>query len=326
MFVTTYICRSEPRRSQRSSTRTYSNRAFQTRLRSNSDSSLDLAALLFELDLVSAALDQDSSSPQVSQHDIAPLKETVVETLANRQTQLDQLQKRMDNVFNVEPPLNKGTFTPPPAGPANDVVNTEFSSFVDAMTSATEKVASRKSKRIVLRSGRNNLNGASLQYSIDSDFEIEEDSDEETSSIKGTVDFVSSNADMLSPDRVDLLQAPSILQPDEPATNDRERENRVASEAATHRKYRSSRLARLTQRAEEETELNRAILMSIQESQIRPAVTADGAQMDESSQPDEGQISMLINMGFSRDQSIQALRESRMNVELAANRLLGTDF
>jgi Holliday junction resolvasome RuvABC DNA-binding subunit len=37
-------------------------------------------------------------------------------------------------------------------------------------------------------------------------------------------------------------------------------------------------------------------------------------------------VETLMSMGFTREQAVQALRETRDNVELAANRLLGLDF
>ena len=43
---------------------------------------------------------------------------------------------------------------------------------------------------------------------------------------------------------------------------------------------------------------------------------------DEPSSLSESDIELLVSMGFSREQAQQALRESRGNVELAANRLL----
>lgn len=79
------------------------------------------------------------------------------------------------------------------------------------------------------------------------------------------------------------------------------------------------RIARLAQRAEEEAQLNRAILMSLQD----PSPEQTSRVGNTSQLPSESDITMLTNMGFTRDQSVQALRESRNNVEMAANRLLG---
>lgn len=105
---------------------------------------------------------------------------------------------------------------------------------------------------------------------------------------------------------------------------------------------------RLRERAEEEQALNRAILMSLQENQsadrrrsgtgniATSASTAEaaGAGTAEgsgelapvSSEPAESDVVMLESMGFTREQATQALVENRMDVELAANRLLGIDF
>lgn len=71
----------------------------------------------------------------------------------------------------------------------------------------------------------------------------------------------------------------------------------------------------LSRRAEEETALNRAILLSLQESPADQSVNMNLSISEES-------IQSLMNMGFTREQSEQALRESRGSVELAANRLL----
>ncbi len=92
--------------------------------------------------------------------------------------------------------------------------------------------------------------------------------------------------------------------------DDEETGGRVARDVASE-----MRLARLTRRAEEEASLNRAILMSLQDPARRSS--------DQQSVQSEGDIESLMNMGFPREDAIQALRETRNNVELAANRLLG---
>ena len=98
---------------------------------------------------------------------------------------------------------------------------------------------------------------------------------------------------------------------------------------------RSKRMSALSRRAKEETALNRAILMSLQDStasavySMQTAAAETSAMPDANSNPSEPQqsdVDMLMSMGFEREQVIQTLRESRMNVELAANRLLGIDF
>lgn len=102
--------------------------------------------------------------------------------------------------------------------------------------------------------------------------------------------------------------------------------------------FNDYQLTRLARRAEEEAELNRAILMSLQYANASSgnsdttsntgnaeagaaANTAEGA--GEGNNPN---VETLMAMGFTRAQSTQALRETRGNVELAANRLLGLDF
>ena len=86
---------------------------------------------------------------------------------------------------------------------------------------------------------------------------------------------------------------------------------RVARSVATE-----MRLARLTRRAEEEAALNRAILMSLQDDRVTETNHSEQTEAD---------IESLMNMGFERDVVIQALRETRNNLELAANRLFGID-
>lgn len=86
------------------------------------------------------------------------------------------------------------------------------------------------------------------------------------------------------------------------------------------------RMARLTRRAEEEAALNRAILMSIQDSALVASGGAAGAG-DAVAPPSEEDVATMMAMGFGREEVVQALRETRNNVELAANRLLmGNDF
>ena len=99
---------------------------------------------------------------------------------------------------------------------------------------------------------------------------------------------------------------------------------------------RSKRMSALSRRAKEETALNRAILMSLQDStasavySMQTAAAAEASAMPDAnsnpSEPQQSDVDMLMSMGFEREQVIQTLRESRMNVELAANRLLGIDF
>lgn len=69
----------------------------------------------------------------------------------------------------------------------------------------------------------------------------------------------------------------------------------------------------LARRAEEAAALNRAILMSLQD----PARDGSVAAVNQE------QVDVLVSMGFTAEQSEQALRESGGNVDLAANRLLG---
>ncbi len=83
-------------------------------------------------------------------------------------------------------------------------------------------------------------------------------------------------------------------------------------------------LHRMARRAEEETELNRAILMSLQYAGGDNNTT--GGTNSTANNGNEESVNTLMAMGFTREQSQQALRESNNNVEIAANQLLGLDF
>jgi hypothetical protein len=106
-------------------------------------------------------------------------------------------------------------------------------------------------------------------------------------------------------------------------------------------------LHRLARRAEEETELNRAILMSLQFSNSSnesaptdnsTAVTNTNANINAESIANasnstirtmtdyQENISTLMSMGFERSHCEQVLRETHNNMELAAHILLGVDF
>ncbi len=79
-------------------------------------------------------------------------------------------------------------------------------------------------------------------------------------------------------------------------------------------------LVRMARRAEEAAALNHAILMSLQAPPSR--VDADGNVQP----PTQQHVDSLMAMGFTQEQSEQALRENGDNVDLAANHLLGSDF
>ena len=107
--------------------------------------------------------------------------------------------------------------------------------------------------------------------------------------------------------------------------------NRGEAELSQLSDYQLTRLAR---RAEEEAELNRAILLSLQYANSAASATAIQQSPDSqaadvaagATDSDRGNIDILLAMGFSEEQSREALFETGNNVELAANRLLGLDF
>jgi hypothetical protein len=80
--------------------------------------------------------------------------------------------------------------------------------------------------------------------------------------------------------------------------------------SGTNEENRSSRLSRF---AEEETALNRAILLSLQGTNV---ITSS------MSVPSEDNIQLLLSMGFEREQSVLALQNCGNDVGHATDRLL----
>jgi hypothetical protein len=100
-----------------------------------------------------------------------------------------------------------------------------------------------------------------------------------------------------------------------------------AANDSIYARYNERQLHRMARRAEEETELNRAILLSLQFAENSAgesgAGTGTGAGAGSAGGEREESIQTLMAMGFPREQCEQALRQSHNNVELAANQLLG---
>jgi hypothetical protein len=272
-----------------------------------------------------------------------------MEAIRLRERRLELLQSRMQALFpgseaqtqqesdQLPPPIPRpgAAQTPPrPAGSAHSSPN----------------------RRTDIRQARNSPGGSRVRYSLDPDFDIEE-SDESSAdeAADGTTaqgpatreeGIAAVNADDNAIDlenirRIDDTTAAlrNLLRfgtPDEiNAASDAMPARTSSSVRRTPGSDREARqqmrLARMSQRAEEEAALNRAILMSLQENQTadRRTRSGDAAAGDEggaSAAPAESDIAMLESMGFTREQSVQALLENRLNVELAANRLLGLDF
>ena len=84
----------------------------------------------------------------------------------------------------------------------------------------------------------------------------------------------------------------------------------------------------MIQNFQEQEDLNRAILLSLQDDTEKSAGTEDSARLSSTSQvnalppPSEDAILDLMAMGFEREQVVDALRRSRNDIEGAANRLL----
>jgi hypothetical protein len=201
-----------------------------------------------------------------------------------------------------------------------------------------------------VRQVRGSPGGANISYSIDPDFVLDE-SDDDTSEegdqqrAAGNTSGIAATSELDNTDLANLRAADettaalrSLLRfgtPDEinrftetiqstPGTAGTPAATRGSSSNPSSQQRQQMRLARMSQRAEEEAALNRAILMSIQENQT-PSRGAPGGD-NANTEPPEADVAMLVSMGFTREQSVQALVENRLNVELAANRLLGIDF
>ena len=356
--------------------------------RSDSDESIDIAALLFEMDLASAGSGSDAAG--------AGGEGNAAMALQERTRQIQRLLQAFgadaaaagltSDATDLPPPIpsvtttgvnssrssgrqtRSATHTPPPApGSAGGTPNT---------------------RRLELRQARNSPGGHRVSYTIDPDFEMDEsesESDDDEATGEGSGKGIAEEEGGVERSvEAGIEESGSETQPDgsgvpaiSAATSRRKRTSRAAAtpesaadaaartaeyeraaalrellrfgsaggvhggrmdpDAVTGRSPAVSasrqqiREARLIQRAEEEQQLNRAILMSLQENQTadrRPAgeAAAAGAEGPVSSEPSEEDVAMLVSMGFTKEQSTQALVENRMNVELAANRLLGIDF
>lgn len=337
-------------------------------MRSDSDDSTDLAALLYELELAST---EEASAAAILRRSAAPAPDgtpadaedsaaMATEALLDRQRRLELMQLRMRLIFGSDVPdqaTRADADLPPP-------IPSDAASLATGTGQPPHQRTPPSTRRIELRQVGNSP-GQRMNYTIDPDFEIEESDDEESGTKTGVARLASASGavptvgdgslleaahgEESSSDEVDLT--PSIDaattairnllrfgSPEQinqtadalPRTAAVAGDSRVQSAGSFNRQ--EMRLARMTQRAEEEANLNRAILMSLQENQTPDRRRAnDGsastaATPAANSEPNEADVAMLISMGFTREQSLQALVENRMNVELAANRLLGIDF
>lgn len=334
-------------------------------MRSDSDDSTDLAALLYELELAST---EEASAAAIMRRSAAPAPNgtpadaessaaVAMEALLDRQRRLELMQLRMRLIFGSDVPdqaTRAGADLPPP------IPSDATSLSTGAGQPSHQRVPS--TRRIELRQVGNSP-GQRMNYTIDPDFEIEESDDEESGTktsvarladTSGAIPAVgdgslleTAHGEESSSEEVDLnpsidaattairnllrFGAPEQINQTAdalPRTATAAGDSRVQNGGSFNRQ--EMRLARMTQRAEEEANLNRAILMSLQENQTpdrrRAADGSASATPAASSEPNEADVAMLISMGFTREQSLQALTENRMNVELAANRLLGIDF
>jgi len=343
------------------------------RLRSDSEETveLDVAALLFELDL--------ASSQEVSAVGNAGGAQSVemLEVLSNRQQRLELLQQRMRAIFGGDLPTDNATAS---------ASNLEFGSGAHsararALNESVRRqtlngTSSRRRNRgnsndnrarrrtinattpstspIAVRQVRNSPLNINRELSVDPDFLVSSDEDDtEGEGAQGNDGADSGSYSNSGSEEQEEVARPTHAQTlftatrlrqilrrgnaDEiNAASDALRTMQLTADPSPTRVHRlpppdivrdsmrdTMRLEMLTQRAEEEAALNRAILMSLQESHSTNTNTTTGAQEGEASVPSTESIGMLQGMGFTQEQASQALVESRGDVSLAANRLLG---
>jgi hypothetical protein len=282
-----------------------------------------------------------------------------LEMILQRGRRLERMQRRMQELFGPDlPPQETGsadsTSWPPPIPQTTSSDATPGRSRASDRTNGTPNAPQTSpARRAELRQVRGSPGGANISYSIDPDFEMDE-SDDDTSEEGDAAQRAAGNTSgIAAPREADHIDLSNLRAADETTAALRnllrfgspdeinqfsdtvQGTSGPASTPAVTRAGSSSsnpnssqrqqlRLSRMAQRAEEEAALNRAILMSIQENQT-PSRAAPGGE-HATGEPPEADVAMLVSMGFTREQSVQALVENRLNVELAANRLLGIDF
>lgn len=304
--------------------------------RSDSDDSLDIATILFEIGLAS----RDISQTRI-------IEASSREKLVNLDNPTQSARLGEDDT-NVDPGLAPDGQQPcSSTGTSSSLQKQqEKQHSVDKRASRSRNLkykrrSTRASRRVdTMNSAANaNVNNLSQSSPKNSNADISMDySEVDLSSIDSEV--VSDNDGSMDRDMLTLddSSSESVLRllrfgttaapPNQQSPFQRDF---VMSEGQTSAP-RSKRTSALSRRAKEETALNRAILMSLQDStaySMQTAAAEASAMPDANSNPSEPQqsdVDMLMSMGFEREQVIQTLRESRMNVELAANRLLGIDF
>jgi hypothetical protein len=335
--------------------------------RSDSEDSVDIAALLYELELASAAAVSSANDPQANSGAAGAAAESnqAMEAILQRERRLEMLQMRMQLLFGQqEQAENNGTTLPPPV-PSHDNEETHrtSASAESRGSAANTSVYSTPSRATNIRQARGSPGDARytrFNYTVDPDFVDESDEDSSADDAAAAGRQASHDDDNV----MNLVDAGTLEEATDALRNllrfgTPEQINRTAeamptastlagtpatgatlqTQGSSSRGHNSQgresrhdrRQARLSHRVEEEAALNRAILLSLQENQspeqrrtAAPAGT-DGAAAP-SAAPAESDIAMLESMGFTREQSVQALVENRLNVELAANRLLGIDF
>lgn len=340
-------------------------------LRSDSDDSVDLAALIYELELATttaasagdntnAGGEAAATSGPEGGSSAQDAHSRALETILQRGRRLELMQLRMQALFGPDQPQQEAgsadsAALPPPipqttssdATPSRSRPSDRANGVSTANPNAPQTSPARRAE---VRQVRGSPGGANISYSIDPDFEMDE-SDDDTSE-EGDAQRNAGNPSGIAASReaehIDLanLRAAdettaalrNLLRfgsPDEinrfsetiqstPGASGTPAPTRGSSSNPSSSQRQQLRLSRMAQRAEEEAALNRAILMSIQENQT-PSRAAPGGD-NVTGEPPEADVAMLVSMGFTREQSVQALVENRLNVELAANRLLGIDF
>jgi hypothetical protein len=331
--------------------------------RSDSEDSVDIAALLYELELASAAAVSSANDPQANSGAAGAAAESnqAMEAILQRERRLEMLQMRMQLLFGQqEQAENNGTTLPPPV-PSHDNEETHrtSASAESRGSAANTSVYSTPSRATNIRQVRGSPGDARytrFNYTVDPDFVDESDEDaagggggparpadhivinlEDAGTLEEATDALRNLLRFGTPEQInrtaEAMPTASTLAgtPATGATLQTQGSSSRGHNSQGRESRHDRRQARLSHRVEEEAALNRAILLSLQENQSpeqrRTAAPAgaEGAAAPTAA-PAESDIAMLESMGFTREQSVQALVENRLNVELAANRLLGIDF
>lgn len=325
-------------------------REYTSRARSDSDDSLDIATILFEIGLASRDISSQSTSNRGGEHaanldsstqgggesiiDVDPdLAPDGQQPCSSTGTSSASLQKQQDKQHSVDKRASRSRHLKYKRRSARSSRRADTT-----MNSGVTNASSANANNLSQSSPKN----SNADNAMDSEVDLSSIDGEAVSDNDGSMVANYNDHDMLTLDDSSSESVLRLLRFGTTASSPNQQSpferDFVISEGRTSAAH-SKRMSALSRRAKEETALNRAILMSLQDStasaahsmlsaaaemSARPGV--DPSASANPSEPQQSDVDMLMSMGFEREQVIQTLRESRMNVELAANRLLGIDF